>query len=898
MIKNKIIGIIACSLVASYSFALQQKRPLDIKACTSWNRIDDAKISPTGRFVTYKIVPIEKTYEEISKIPTMLYDSQKKGKSIELGLVEDISYFNDDKQLYYKQTDTAGVTRTYILDLPSGKKRQWKHTESLSPVKGSHYTAARIHVQEDTIKHIKSHSNFIIRDYNTKDAICIENILSYDYYNQGKNIVFMQEKDNNRIIKFGPMMGPYQELLKGTKMTMPSSFAFDRKALIGKFDIKDSIFCNFRLADKSIDTLFCVREVQLPENTEIARVNLMKNKDYVLLELTDANHPRPTRKKETRTQDKSFELELWTWDEYEVPTLQTTHSYQRGTYEKYIFNRKTRQLVKVIPAEGEVSLPYRDMKDMNYLLYTDGTPYKKEKEWKEKLPFDIYAVDIHSGESKMIGKEYRDLPKWSPTGRWAMLYDPHKKNWNKFDSQSGSIENVSADIPYPVYDEIYDKSAPAPAYGIAGWTSDGKYVFVMDGYDWWKVALDGKEKTTCLTRGYGRKNQISYRILYSNIDKEIYGPNEKVYVLGIHKKDMSHSICQIDMKGNIRTLTHGDYAYRIYAFSDNRKYCVWSRQNVSTFPDLYHSTANFTDIRKITDANPQQKEYLWGSVKIVEWKNYEGKTNRGLLYLPEGYDSKKDYPVIVQFYETHTEEKTNYIMPTLCSAMANVTYAMSNGYIVFMPDVHFTIGTPGQSSYDAVVSGTNWLIEQGIAKKGMIGLQGHSWSGYQTTYLVTKTDLFDCAQIGAPITDMVTGYLGIRNGSGLPRYFMYEDTQSRMGATLWDAKEKYKAMSPIINADKIRTPLLIFHNDNDEAVAYEQGRALFLAMRRLQRPAWMVNYKGEGHFVLKTEAQKDWTIRMMQFFDYYLKKTKEPRWMKEGIQLKDRGYDQKYDLEK
>ena len=139
MIKNKIIGIIACSLVASYSFAQQQKRPLDIKACTSWNRIDDAKISPTGRFVTYKIVPIEKTYEEICKIPTMLYDSQKKGKSIELGLVEDISYFNDDKQLYYKQTDTAGVTRTYILDLPSGKKRQWKHTESLSPVKGSHH---------------------------------------------------------------------------------------------------------------------------------------------------------------------------------------------------------------------------------------------------------------------------------------------------------------------------------------------------------------------------------------------------------------------------------------------------------------------------------------------------------------------------------------------------------------------------------------------------------------------------------------------------------------------------------------------------------------------------------------------------------------------------------------
>lgn len=230
--------------------------------------------------------------------------------------------------------------------------------------------------------------------------------------------------------------------------------------------------------------------------------------------------------------------------------------------------------------------------------------------------------------------------------------------------------------------------------------------------------------------------------------------------------------------------------------------------------------------------------------------------------------------------------------------MANVIYTVSNGYIVFMPDVHFTIGTPGKSTYDAVISGTNWLIDQGYAHKGKIGLQGHSWSGFQTSYLVTKTDLFTCVQIGAPITDMVTGYLGIRNGSGLPRYFMYEETQSRMGEMLWDAKDKYLAMCPIIDADKITTPLLIFHNDHDEAVAYEQGRALYLAMRRLQKPAWMCNYKGQGHFVLKTPQQRDWTIRQTQFFDYYLKGAKMPRWMKEGIHLKERGYDQKYDLVK
>lgn len=406
-------------------------------------------------------------------------------------------------------------------------------------------------------------------------------------------------------------------------------------------------------------------------------------------------------------------------------------------------------------------MPYRELGDVNYLIYTDETPYLKQKEWREKIPFDVYAVDIHTGQSRLIGKEYREQPKWSPTGRWVMMYDSHKRNWNKFDANSGAVSNVSADIPYPVYDETHDKPAPAPSYGIAGWTADGKYVMVRDAYDWWKIALDGSEKTVCMTRGNGRSSQVSYRILYSNMDKEVFGADEKVYVLGVHHKDMSQSICQIDMKGNVRTLMHGDYMYNIKAFSENHKYCLWVRQNVSTFPDLCHSTANFTNIKRVTDANPQQKEYVWGSVKIVEWKNYEGKQNRGLLYLPEGYDSKQTYPVIVQFYETHTEEKNHYIMPLLSSAMANATYAMSNGYIVFMPDIHFTIGSPGQSTYDAVVSGVDWLVGQGIAHKGKIGLQGHSWSGYQTTYLVTKTDIFDCAQIGAPITDMVTGYLGI-----------------------------------------------------------------------------------------------------------------------------------------
>ena len=421
-------------------------------------------------------------------------------------------------------------------------------------------------------------------------------------------------------------------------------------------------------------------------------------------------------------------------------------------------------------------------------------------------------------------------------------------------------------------------------------------MLIYDAYDWWKIDLTGESQPECLTKGYGRKNQKSIRKMTSNIDKEVFEPNETVMVSVWDENTMDEGVYLLDMKGRLKKLAEGPYIYAIHRFSDNQKFCIWNRQNISEFRDLWWSKSDFSDPIRITNANPQQSEYKWGTAKLVEWTNYENKPNKGILYLPEDYDAKKEYPVLVQFYETHSGGLNTYHAPMLSSAMADVMYFVSNGYVVFMPDVHFTIGTPGQSCYDAVVSGTKYLIEQGIAHPGKIGLQGHSWSGFQTSYLVTKTDIFACANIGAPITDMVTGYLGIRNGSGLPRYFMYEEWQSRMGKTLWEAKDKYLASSALIEADKIHTPLLIWHNDKDEAVAYEQGRALYLAMRRLQRPAWHLNYKGEGHFLSSQAAQKDWTIRMMQFFDYYLKGTKEPRWMKEGIHLRERGIDQKYDL--
>lgn len=889
------IGIIAGLLLGGSLSVEAQKKPLDIEACTSWKRIDAPDISPTGRWVTYRISLMEYNPASKEEKKLHLFDSRTRKEILLNGDIERLEFYNNDQGAFYRLADSAGVMKTFLLSLPSGVKTEWKHKEAFRPVEGTPYSISVTNVSKDTVNHVPAFNRLVVRHLKTEVAFHIDSIGYHTLYDGGRSILFIRKKSDRNELCYGPLAGPYKTLYQSSVKSEPSSYSFNEKEMIGEFSVNDSLWYAFSLKKPGCNLLFDRKEIVLPDGMSVGRIDLSKSHNFLILELRDSQQISRRREESEKKPDKSFELELWTWNEMEVPTLQRGGRYRQDKSVTYIYDIFSKKLTEVAPFTVDLLLP-SGAENLNYVLYTDESPYKMQREWLDRLPFDIYSVNVHTGAKRLIGRSYRTAPKWSVNGKWAVMYDPIAQVWNKFDGATGKVVNISDAIGYPMFMESYDKPAPAPAYGIAGWTADGNNVFLYDAYDWWKIDLTGERQPECLTKGYGRKHGKSIRKMTSNIDKDVFQKDEKVIVSLWDKDTMDEGVYQLDMKGRLRKLMEGNYVYTIHRFSDNHEYCVWNRQNVSEFRDLWWSKSDFSNPVKVTNANPQQADYKWGTVKLIKWTNYENKENKGLLYLPEDYDPQKEYPVLVQFYETHSGGLNTYHAPMLSSAMGDVMYFVSNGYIVFMPDVHFTIGTPGQSCYDAVVSGTKYLIEQGIAHPGKIGLQGHSWSGFQTSYLVTKTDLFTCANIGAPITDMVTGYLGIRGGSGLPRYFMYEEWQSRMGKNLWEAKDKYLANSAIIEADKIHTPLLIWHNDKDEAVAYEQGRALYLAMRRLQRPAWHLNYKGEGHFLSNQAAQKDWTIRMMQFFDYYLKGTKEPRWMKEGIHLRERGIDQKYDL--
>ena len=316
---------------------------------------------------------------------------------------------------------------------------------------------------------------------------------------------------------------------------------------------------------------------------------------------------------------------------------------------------------------------------------------------------------------------------------------------------------------------------------------------------------------------------------------------------------------------------------------------LYTRQSVAEFPDLWVATTAFASPTRLSDANPQQSEYRWATVELVYWRSDNGTPLAGLLYKPADFDSTKRYPMIVNFYERSSDNLHAYSPPIFHRSTIRPTYYASRGYLVFEPDVVYQIGFPGKSAVDCVVPGVLALIERGFVDPKHIGLQGHSWGGYQIAFMVTKTNLFAAASAGAPVANMTSAYGGIRWESGMSRMFQYEHTQSRIGATLWEAPQRYIENSPLFWVDQVETPLLILANDNDGAVPWYQGIELFVAMRRLSKPAWLVDYNGEPHWPLPYQKRRDWNIRMQQFFDHFLKGEPAPRWIVEGVPAIEKG---------
>jgi dipeptidyl aminopeptidase/acylaminoacyl peptidase len=610
--------------------------------------------------------------------------------------------------------------------------------------------------------------------------------------------------------------------------------------------------------------------------------------------------PRPEPEPEKMLDEDKVSVDIWNWkDDYLQPMQLVQAERERN---------RTYLAVAHDGAAGIVQLGTLDVPDVRrtesgsgaYVLGTTDIPYRQLVSWDGSY-VDAYAIDVATGSSRRIATGVRGFggAGLSPEGTYANWWDGSALDWKVAPIAGGDPISVTGSLPVAFHNELDDHPDEPPPYGGAVWTEGDEALLVYDKYDVWRTDPTGRTAPVLLTNGRG--SEIRYRV--SPLSDEGGGggfgfggggvdvPNGEVMMstFNLTTRGDGYAMGRTDRAAAPSTLVAADAQFGRPVKARDADRMVWTRESFVEFPDVWVSDLDFAGARKITDVNPQQAEYRWGDTELVSWLSADRTPLEGILIKPDGFDPTQKYPMMVYFYERETDRMHSYRAPVPSRASIQYSFYASRGYLVFVPDIPYEIGYPGESALDAVVPGVLSLVEQGFVDEDAIGVQGHSWGGYQIAYMITKTDLFAAAEAGAPVSNMTSAYGGIRWQSGMSRMFQYERTQSRIGGTLWDERDRYIHNSPVFFADKINTPLLMLHNDEDGAVPWYQGIEMFVALRRLQKPVFMLNYNGEAHGLTQKKNQTDFTIRMQQFFDYYLIGAPEPEWMADGVAAVDKG---------
>jgi dienelactone hydrolase len=505
-------------------------------------------------------------------------------------------------------------------------------------------------------------------------------------------------------------------------------------------------------------------------------------------------------------------------------------------------------------------------------------PYRLQVTWGGS-PADYYRINTATGERTPIVKHVQRTIGTSPDSRW-FVYQKDRELW-AYDLMSAKTMNISKASGVSFIDEEDDHPYEKPTYGVAGFSKDGTALIANHRFDLWRLPLDGGAPKN-LTSGAGAKDSLELRVVDLDPEERTIDLSKPTLLSAYGEWTKQTGYFRLDPNGSLVRLVLADKSIGRPVKAKSADRVLFTTETFVEFPNYYVSATDFKNPIKVTDANPHQSEYAWGRRVLVDYKNSKGVRLQGTLTLPANYEAGKRYPMLVYFYEKMSNTHHRYSMPVYDDRPHMSTYA-SNGYLVFQPDVVYTIGRPGDSAVDCVTSGVKKVIEMGYADPKHIGLQGHSWGGYQSSFILTQTDMFAAVVTGAPVTNLVSFYGELYKSTGTVQQGIIEIGQVRMGVGYFDDPALYHSQSPVHQAQKIKTPFLILHGTEDGAVDWHQGLEFYNAAKRLGKEVILLSYPGEAHHLGKEENQKDFQVRMKEFFDHHLKNAPAPGWMVDGV---------------
>ncbi|MEO6682327.1 MAG: prolyl oligopeptidase family serine peptidase [Ginsengibacter sp.] len=625
--------------------------------------------------------------------------------------------------------------------------------------------------------------------------------------------------------------------------------------------------------------------------SENGRLEFSKSGKRLLFGTAPIEAPKDT----TLIEMDQVKLDVWHYKDDYVQPIQLARlrrDQTRNFLAAYNFDQN-----KVIQlASEEIPSVYTTNEgDGDFFIGVTDVGRRTESQWTGNTLKDIYRINARNGSKQLIKNDLEGVasPSYiSPTGKYIVWYDYTTKNYFVFDGSN--TQSLTGKIKVKLFSEDHDQPSNPPPYGVMGWQNEDESLLIYDRYDIWKADPTGKMAPQNLTKGIGRKNDVTYRYLRTdNEEKFIDSKNTNLISIFNNKTKkagiayLTNNTLNTDVPAELK-----DQPYYIGSpiKAKNAFAFIYTKENYLESPDLFVYNTNQTE-RKLSAINPQQNNYNWGTAELYHYKTLSGKPSTGILYKPENFDSTKKYPMILYFYEKLSDGLYRYQPPAPTPSRLNISFFVSRGYIVFAPDIEYTIGYPAKSAYDYIVSAAKDLSKKKWIDSKNIGIQGQSWGGIQVDQLITMTDMFKAAWSGAPVSNMTSAYGGIRWQTGMNRQFQYEKTQSRIGATLWEKPELYIENSPLFHLPKVKTPMVIMANDADGAVPWYQGIELFTGLVRLGKPVWMLNYNDEAHNLVERKNRKDIQIRQQQFFDWLLKGDKPALWITEGVPAINKGKD-------
>ncbi|HEY0898926.1 MAG TPA: prolyl oligopeptidase family serine peptidase, partial [Sphingobacteriaceae bacterium] len=841
-------------LVAAGHLALAQtapKKPLDHTVYDGWQSVTAEKISNNGLWVQYSITP----QEGDSKLVITNLKSKATTNVPRASLPEfsaDSRYSVFTIKPFYKETRLAKIKKKKADEMPKDslgilvlgstqvvkvpRVKSFKLPEESSAVvaylkeksrtdsvkkKASGTDSDLFADDESSTASKKEGTDLVIRKLSTGAEKTFSNVSEYALSDNGKFLVFARivskkdtvskpgvfwydiEKDAVRKISSGN--GTYKNLTfdKGQNQFAFIADKSPEKALQKQFKLY-----YFTPALDSARILADQTTTGIPSKWSVSgdgKVFFSKNGEKLFFGTAPVAPPKDS----TLVDFEVAKVDVWNYkDDYLQPMqLKNLDRDLKRSYVAVIYPGNTD--LKVIQLADELlpDLSFAEEGNAEFALGATDYGNRIETQWVGSTRKDLYLVSTITGTRKLITSKVRGIASLSPQGNYVAWYNRADKNWYAYHIGSGKQQQLTKDLNIKFYDELNDLPDDPSPYGVAGWTEGDQEVLIYDRYDIWSFnAEDGKARN--ITNGLGRKQQITFR--YADFKAERRRINEKpistrkmVWLQAFNNITKESGWYRKNLANNAapQSVVMAGRTFSMPVAAKNAETFIYTKSSYELSPDLYVSS-DFRKETKLSAINPQQSQYNWGTAELVKWTTPKGYQSEGILYKPEDFDPAKKYPMVVYFYEKLSDGLYNYIPPAPTPSRLNISYFVSNGYLVFAPDISYEIGYPGRSAEEFINSGVESLKKNSWVDGTKIGIQGQSWGGYQVAHLITRTNMYAAAWAGAPVVNMTSAYGGIRWESGMNRQFQYEKTQSRIGATLWEKPELYIENSPLFHFPK------------------------------------------------------------------------------------------------